>query len=51
MLDNLKLRGRIFLGFSIPVVLILGFSILVYFRVNQILEIFSRSKKGASNHY
>lgn len=46
MLDNLKLRGRIFLGFSIPVVLILGFSLLVYFRVNQILEIFQEVKRA-----
>ncbi|MBW4681801.1 MAG: CHASE3 domain-containing protein [Microcoleus vaginatus WJT46-NPBG5] len=38
MLANLKLRGRIFTGFSIPVVLGLGFSGLVFFIGNQLLE-------------
>ncbi|MDB9509799.1 methyl-accepting chemotaxis protein [Kamptonema animale CS-326] len=40
MFTNLKLRGRIFLGFSIPVILILGFSGLVYFVLNPINAIF-----------
>ena len=40
MFTNLKLRGRIFLGFSIPVILIFGFSGLVYFVLNPIAGIF-----------
>ncbi|WP_347239448.1 methyl-accepting chemotaxis protein [Microcoleus sp. FACHB-68] len=39
MFANLKLRGRIFTGFSIPVVLGLGFTGLVFFTGSQLLEV------------
>ena len=41
MFKDLKLRGRIFLGFSIPVFLIVVFSGLVYVVLNQISEKFN----------
>ncbi len=40
MLKNLKLRGRIFFGFSIPVLLIVGFSGIVYSEISQVSKKF-----------
>ncbi|MBW4496034.1 MAG: CHASE3 domain-containing protein [Oscillatoria princeps RMCB-10] len=40
MFGNLKLRGRIFAGFSIPVVLVFGFCGLVYSIGNQLSDSF-----------
>lgn len=45
MFTNLKLRGRIFLGFSIPVVLIFGLSGLVYFVLTPVDAIFKEIKR------
>jgi methyl-accepting chemotaxis protein len=44
MFANLKLRGRIFLGFSIPAGLVFGFSVLVYSIGNQLSETFHQIK-------
>lgn len=45
MFTNLKLRGRIFLGFSIPVILIFGLSGLVYFVLTPVDAIFKEIKR------
>jgi methyl-accepting chemotaxis protein len=42
MFTNLKLRGRIFLGFSIPVILVFGFTGLTYTIGNQVSETFKQ---------
>ncbi|MEB3826983.1 CHASE3 domain-containing protein [Phormidium sp. CCY1219] len=46
MLKNLKLRGRIFAGFSIPVLLIVGFSGLVYVMGKDIAEKFKEVNRA-----
>ena len=45
MFTNLKLRGRIFLGFSIPVILIFGLSGIVYFVLTPVDAIFKEIKR------
>ena len=42
MFNKLKLRGRIFLGFSIPVILVFGFTGLTYTIGNQVSETFKQ---------
>jgi len=46
MFTNLKLRGRVFLGFSIPVILILGFTGLTYTIGNQVSEAFKQVSRA-----
>ena len=42
MFGNLKLRGRIFIGFSIPVVLVFCFGGIVYVIGNQVADTFKK---------
>lgn len=46
MFANFKLRGRIFVGFSIPVLLICGFSGLVYSIGNRVSETFKQVNRA-----
>ncbi|MBD1924519.1 CHASE3 domain-containing protein [Microcoleus sp. FACHB-831] len=46
MLENLKLRGRIFLGFSVPVILIIGFSGIVYSSGNKVFDTFKQVNRA-----
>lgn len=45
MLNNFKLRGQIFLGFSLPVTLLLGLSGLIFVTGNQVSQTFKEVER------
>ncbi|MFL9450393.1 MULTISPECIES: methyl-accepting chemotaxis protein [Nostocales] len=46
MFSNWKIKDLIILGFSIPTILVLGFSLIVYFTANQSTETFKKVNRS-----